>query len=332
MTTPTPAGQYGWRAPVSVQLSPPLMLAHAAMPTPAFITAITLQPGAPMRATATVLAPTVGLTFTVPVPVMAAVAAMKTPSVGIGKQVTAPVMAAVARMLTPTISAAVNVTSIPVMAATAAMLTPSIGIAAPSNVQFDAVGSGGTDAVTGTTATGTHTAAAGATVIVPVMTISGRTITSVTYGGLPATAITGATTFLNNDSSSTGGVLTFYQLKGVPGGLQNVVATFNTTAYGILESVSYTGVNNVAAAAVGAGGPAASASQSFTPGSTGNQIVVSAAGARSSIVSSSGGTLRHTDSISTVIGLTVRDFNAAYTLAANFNASAVWGIVGVLLS
>ena len=321
MTTPT-VGQLGWRAPINVQLSPPIMIAHAAIPAPALITAITLQLSTPMRATATVLAPTIGLTFTVPVPTMIATAAMRTPTVSIGKQVTAALMGAVASMLTPTISAAVNVTSIP-MAAAAAMLAPTVSITVPGPA-FDAVGAGTYSVAITASLSWSATATAGSTIIVPaVLTTSGGAVTALTYGGV-AMSLVGSVP-LNN--VATNGLLYLFKLAGAPGGAQTVTASLNPSSKGAGNSISYTNVTTVGTAST-VFGTGAALSQALTCST--NQLIAQAFASITTInAGAAGGTQRYRGPVA---GINIQDSASSTTFTAATSSSQPWGGIGVVLS
>lgn len=152
-------------------------------------------------------------------------------------------------------------------------------------IAFDAVAAGNHGATA--TLTWSHTAVAGAYVVVPVIWLSNPTISSITYAGTAMTLL--GSQFTNN--SSANGCLALYGLAGVAGGAQTVTVTLSSAVNASADSVSYTGVSSAGSPTYnfGSGSPL-SQSATCTPG----QMIVQAFGQNGTTAFSSptGGTNR----------------------------------------
>lgn len=326
-----PIGQLGWHTPILLTLTPPVMVATAAMRAPSLIVAIAMQPPA-MHATALILTPSISMSTLVQVPLMQAAAAMLAPSIGVTivTTIAPPVMPATAALLTPTIGKGVGLTA-PLLTAAAAMPTPTVTVLNP--VTFDAAGSGAST-TSATSLSWTQIAVAGATALVDIFVVGGTAPTAVTYGGTAMTFITSIG--LNNTTSSPSGALRRYRLTNVAGGAQTVTATWPGGVVAIGNSVSYKNVVTIGST-TSAFGSGSSVSQAATA-TPGQMLVQSfAAGSNSATAWSaiSGGTNRYNTIAGSITkyGLLISDAAANATFTANNGASADnWAGLNTVLS
>lgn len=229
---------------------------------------------------------------------------------------------------TPTVS--VGVTAAP-SGATLAITggTPTITVVAPS-VTFDAVGAG--SAVNSVTSLSwSHTATAGAYVIVDVVVFHNRTISGITYGGSAMTLL--GTQNVNNDVNS--GVQWKYGRASVAGGAQTVSITFSSSTNAAGNSLSYTGVSSVGSASTAFGTTFSAAFTQNVTCSAGQRIVHAFgvnSGFDSAISGISGGTNR--SNVGTVnTRISISDATATTTFSATAGpGTIVWSGVAVVLS
>lgn len=187
-------------------------------------------------------------------------------------------------------------------------------------VAYDATGAGST----GTASSGTwsHTATAGAYVLVFVTTTTSVTVSSVTYGA-SAMSVLGSVN-LNNVLSN--GVLTLLGLASAPSGAQTVTVNMSAAHSYSANSVSYLNVGSVGAAATafGSGGTA-----SMTVSDSSGQMIVCGLGDHA-FTSVAGGTQRYLTGGGVVGTTLILDSVSSSTLSAA--ASGVWAGIAVVLN
>ena len=195
-------------------------------------------------------------------------------------------------------------------------------------VAFDA-SSGPT--ASNSTITISHTAAAGATVVVPVMILGNESVSSITYAGTAMTQV-GSGVALNN--SSANGWLRFYKIEGVASGSASISIskTGTTSIWMVAAATSYLHVGSVSVTLSNTFGSGTSLSQSAT--SVSNGMVVQAFGMdkRTSAGTISGGNNRIAYSNLTAGSLIVNDSASSATFSATAVASATWAGAYVVLN
>jgi hypothetical protein len=191
-------------------------------------------------------------------------------------------------------------------------------------VAFDAVGTGGA-ASDASSASGTHTATAGAQVLAYVGAVSTASASSVTYGGAAMTLLGQ----VNYEGSSFAGTLSLFGLSDAPGGTQTVDVAFNAAAAAAFGTVSYTGVGSVGTPST-TSGAGTSPSQSLTCAE--GQMISQAFGSQAVFTASSGGTRRFLGDNGSADGLVIQDSTASTTFTATSAASDPFAGIGVVLS
>jgi hypothetical protein len=191
-------------------------------------------------------------------------------------------------------------------------------------VAFDAVGTGGA-ASDASSASGTHTATAGAQVLAYVGAVSTESASSVTYGGAAMTLLGQ----MNYEGSAFAGTLSLFGLSDAPGGTQTVDVTFNAAAAAAFGTVSYTGVSSVGTPST-TSGAGTSPSQSLTCAA--GQMISQAFGSQAVFTASSGGTRRFLGDNGSADGLVIQDSTASTTFTATSAASDPFAGIGVVLS
>ena len=207
-------------------------------------------------------------------------------------------------------------------AARSGFFTRPAGLSVP--VAFDAVGAGNTG--TTTSLSWTHTATAGAYVVVGVATAGDVTLTA-TYGGAAMSSL--GRQYGNN---TPGGVTEFFGLNTVAGGAKTVAATLSTATYGCANSVSYLNVGSVSAPTYSFGSgqnlsisATCSANQKIVAGLAGNNTAVT-------LGSLAGGVNRFSVNSGGAAALAVSDADVNTTFTA-FNSSGfpAWSGIAVVL-
>lgn len=304
-----------------------------AQPGPAVVTVIGGIPGsgyemAPPPAVVIVTGgtPTVAVTdHKVATPAAAAVAVTGgTPTVAVtDHKVATPAAAAVTVTGgTPTVTRTDHHVATPAAAAvTVTGGTPTVTVSTPIP-PFDAVGAGNT--AFSNTLSWSHTATAGACVIVAVMSFGSATITGVTYGGVAMTSLG------NRRGNNTAGQGTLYlwRLNSVSGGAQTVTATLSGFENARGNSVSYTGVTTIGTIQV-ASGQGTSWSQTTTD--AGRVVQAFGAGGGPTLSSPTGGTNRYLVS-STGGSMSISDAAAPTSFGVTSTLNPNWAGVAVVLT
>jgi hypothetical protein len=201
---------------------------------------------------------------------------------------------------------------------------PQIGLL---NVSFDALGGGAAGA--NNALSWSHTAAAGAYLLVWLTTASAVTPT-VSYGGRPMTQLGSR----SHNSVVANGGLYLFGLANVPGGAATVAVSLSGNAAAVGESESYLQVAAVTALA-SVFGTAATPTQSLT--NVGQGMLVQAFGAVENLTAPAGGTLRYNNAYGgNMAGLVIQDSAAA---SATFTATCqavssqrLWSGIGAVLT
>lgn len=120
---------------------------------------------------------------------------------------------------------------------TAAWGALAVDLSTAATVQYDATGGGDTSASTRNTISWSHTATAGAYVVVAV-TIYGNYVVSASYPTYGATVMTSIGS-MNLGNNATYGVVHLFGLANAPGGAQTVTVNISGTTYVVGNSVSY---------------------------------------------------------------------------------------------
>lgn len=301
-------------------ISAPRMQATATMPVPSLSAGESLT--APlMAATAQMRTPGLSVGEALVSPLMAATATMRTPVLSVAEALAAPLMSASAQMLAPTLSVGEGMVA-PVMAATAAMLVPTVAVQA-SGPAFDAQSA--TQKFNSSTSgyTFSHTATAGAAVVVAVVNQSGYEPTGVTYGGA-------AMTLKGEVTVGTYTRVELYTAIGVSGGSQNVVVTHNLGFQNtIAVAISYLNVASISAGTVTASSFGTfSRAVTVTSGQMAFQVIGTVLGV---FTTSSGGTQRVMDTANSTTQMIVRDSLVSTTFTAGGSNQYNAG-VGVILN
>ena len=204
--------------------------------------------------------------------------------------------------------------------------TPRVIYAPPA---FDAIGTGSSG--TSATQSWTHTATAGAYVLVAIQTRDATpSVSSITYDGNVMTLL-GAV----DSGGDTVRPLYLYGRANVAGGAKTVAVTMAGTQDSVsCQSVSYTGVNSVSAATT-TSGTGTSQSQAVTVGA--GQRAVQVFGFVNSTtgtgtVSPSGGTNRYAGSAVNTTKLSISDATASTTFTATSNNTTDWGGIYITLT
>lgn len=331
---PTMVAAASLRAPTvtaGIAANAPAMDATATLNTPALSASSSLSvPAMEASASMRVAQPIVGNGFpytfpfafgeapissgTVEASVAAASGEMFAPILSASAALTAPPLTAEAEMLIGGISASADLT-VPAMTSSAATTTPTIQVIPGIEVEFDA-------ASTVNFSTGdfsfTHSATAGAAVIVMVVTTNdASTMNGVTYGGAAMT-LWGSVP-LNNVASN--GTLWFYRLDGVAGGSQTVAVDKNGFQWVRAQATSYKNVASFGTlqTAYGSGTSLSHAATSVT-----NGMVIQAFGLReNSVITPSGGTNRANAS-NTGGSMCVSDSVSSVTFTATLASTSTW--------
>lgn len=247
-----------------------------------------------------------------------------TPGVTVSAVVTKQIAATVT--VTPTVGAA---TQPDLQAAAAVTVTPAVSVSASlAAPAFDAVGTGWTN--TGAAPSWSHTATAGAYVIIYIEVYADtNAVSSVTYGVLTPTLLGS----IYDDNDIANGTLYMYGLAGVPGGTETVAVTTTGSHFTSCCSVSYTNVSSVGTPATVygiSGSPSPSQSVTCSAG----QMISQAFGATTTYIDSpSGGTNRYdNEALESYTGLHINDATASTTFSATVAGGGPWaGIAAVLL-
>ena len=187
-------------------------------------------------------------------------------------------------------------------------------------VSFDAVGAGsGANIYTGVLSW-THTATAGAYVIVDIVNASGAPVVSVVYGSATMSLI----------GTTGSGALSRYGLAQVPGGAQTVTVSFSGGSFiGQATSISYLNVGAVGTSAAATGTTSMSQSATCATG----QFIVQSLGipALNATTVVSGGTDRYAAS-SGAGSLEITDSTASTTFTGSAGGGNTWySLVNVLV-
>lgn len=204
------------------------------------------------------------------------------------------------------------------------MTTPS-GVALP--VAFDAVATGQSGAFF-SSINFSHTATAGAYVIVDVVTDRTSTVSNVQYGGV-AMALLGTS---NHNNSASNGTLRRYGLAGVAGGSQTVTGSATGSAWARTTAVSYVNVGSVGAT-TSVFGSGNSLSQGPITCPAGGRVVQSFSQGNGGAVltSVSGGTNRY-NTYANFTGLTISDSDTTGTFAGTASGSPAWAGLATVLT
>lgn|GEM_PF-6582042 len=195
-----------------------------------------------------------------------------------------------------------------------------------TGVTYDAVNSTGVYA-NSTFAAFTHTATAGAYVIVAVGPYEQDAPSTVSYGGT-------AMTLLGQSTSANYGWISFYGLNNVPGGTSTILVGFGSTPYAVISSISFNNVTSVGTPAYVGSNTSATLSQSVSCSS--GQMIVQGWGYEyeSSAPTLSGGTnaflARGSDYGSTYGGLALNYADSSTTFTTSSVGYSHTGIAIVL--
>lgn len=225
---------------------------------------------------------------------------------------------------TPVVTASNNKTVAPSGAALSITGgTPTVTVGA--GLAFNAVGTGGSSA--GGSPSWTHTASAGAYVIVGIVNANSAVVSSVTYGGTSMSLL--GSIGVNNAPGN--GHVFLYGLAGVSSGSQTVVVTPSSPCNIAGNSVSYTGVTSVGSAQT-AFASGTSLSQSTSGGGSAN-LTAQVFGWGSSPTGSVYSATQRYNLHGSNGGLVIGDSSTANTtFTATLSASAAWGGAAVVLS
>lgn len=193
-------------------------------------------------------------------------------------------------------------------------------------VAFDAVGAGqSTGSSTSTSLTWSHTAAAGAYVVVFISIDGNTTASSVKYGSITMTDL--GSVLWNN--SAVQGRTYMYGLASVASGAQTVTVTLAAAEWAVANSVSYTNVTSVGTPST-IFGTTSSMSQALTCSS--GQMLVHAFGFAETVSSPSGGTTRYNAGTGGFEALLIQDATASATFAGTQSSATAWSGIGAVLS
>lgn len=197
-------------------------------------------------------------------------------------------------------------------------------------VAYDATGAGFAGATTGSAKTFSHTAAAGAYVLLFITTDRSAPPSSVTYNSVSMTSLGS----IANDNLAADGTCYLYGTASVAGGAKTVSFTV-ATAWVEACTVSYTGVSTVGATQTTFGSGTA-LSQGSISCSTG-QMIVQAFGLGNdnvttySISSLSGGTNRYNAAATDSSAMAINDATSNTTFSATANSTSKWAGLAVQL-
>ena len=195
----------------------------------------------------------------------------------------------------------------------------------PPHVTYDAVGAGSTGSAPA--ASFSFTATSGADVFgVVTWDRTGTTLTGATYGGVSMTQV--GSTVLRNNLAANGGVAVFRLANAGSGSGQTFAVTCSGTAWWIINTISFTGVNSVSSAT--SFGTGTTPSMSLSLAGNGTQTALQIFSNSTSTASSFSGTTNRYNGHASGSTLTLGTATASGTASETLSATTDWA--GVTLT